>query len=73
LSLHIHRVETRPYKDFPMGEKWCFVCRKRVEFIQTMHVPIDPMSYYGPHWSVRCPKGHHDGDIFPGYVREWDE
>lgn len=74
-SLHIHRVETRPYKSFPFSdiEQWCFVCRKRVRFVQTMHVPTDPMSYYGPHWTVECPRGHVDGDLFPGWVREGGE
>lgn len=73
MNLHILRVPTRIHKVEPYksGEpRWCFVCRKRVPFTITKHVPIDPMSYYGPHWPVECPKGHNDGDCFPGTWRE---
>lgn len=72
-SVHVPRVETKPYKDFPYGDgpRWCFVCRKRVPFTQTTHVPVDPMNYYGPHWTVQCPKGHVDGDCFPSTIRDW--
>jgi hypothetical protein len=70
---HIHRVPTHPVSTRSEGERWCFVCRKRVEFTRTVHVPDELYSYYGPHATIECPKGHHDGDLFPGYVREWGE
>jgi hypothetical protein len=58
----------------PNGEpRWCFVCRKRVRFTLTVHTPTDPMSYYGPHATIECERGHTDGDCFPGTWREWGE
>jgi hypothetical protein len=74
LTLHIHRVPTRVVSVSLDGEvRWCFVCRKRVAFTRTIHTPTDPMSYYGPHASIECERGHSDGDVFPGYVRECEE
>ncbi len=73
MSIHIHRVPTRIVAAKPHGkERWCFVCRKRTRFTITTHVPNDPMSYYGPHWTVECAWRHIDGDLFPGRFREWD-
>ena len=55
------------------GVKWCFRCRKRVEFEYTLTAEILP-SYYDPNPSIHCvPKGHWNGDLFPdGREREWD-
>lgn len=54
------------------GVKWCFQCRKRVEFEYTVTREIEP-SYYDPNPSIHCvPAGHWNGDLFPGYTREWD-
>lgn len=56
-----------------LGVKWCFICRKRVEFIYTITTEIE-MSYHDPWPSIECvPAGHSNGDLFPGYIREWDE
>lgn len=64
----------RLIREEDLGERWCFVCRKRLEFVFQVHTPVDEMSYYGPSGSVRCkPRGHYDGDLFPGRFREWDE
>jgi hypothetical protein len=72
MTLHIHSVPTRVVSVKPDGEvRWCFVCRKRVAFTRTVHQPIDPMSYYGPHGTIECERGHTDGDCFPGRIREW--
>lgn len=68
--IHVHRVPTHVYARTPAGERWCFVCRKRVPFTVTTHVPNDPMSYYGPHATVDCDAGHGNGDCFPGTYRE---
>lgn len=73
--LHLLFVPTKPVRveQYDEGKpRWCFVCRKRVPFTLTVHTPIDPMSYYGPHATVECPKGHTDGDCFPGTYREWE-
>lgn len=54
------------------GEKWCFHCRKRREFFYTVHAP-KVMDWYGPNADIKC--GHcntSDGDLFPGYEREWE-
>jgi hypothetical protein len=52
--------------------RWCFICRKRVHFSMSITEP-PPMSYYGPTATVSCPRGHVDGDCFPGTYREWGE
>ena len=52
------------------GVAWCFQCRARVEFETVIRAPDGP-SYYGPSPSVECPRGHVDGDLFPGRIREW--
>ena len=72
MSIHIHRVPTELWKSYPFGERWCFVCRKRRTFAKEIHRPTDPMSYYGPHVTVRGECGHVDGDLFPGSYREWE-
>jgi hypothetical protein len=74
MTVHVLRVATRVASVVPDGApRWCFYCRKRVQFTRTIHVPTDPMSYYGPHASIDCERGHYDGDCFPGTVREWSE
>lgn len=55
-----------------LGERWCFVCRKRKPFVFLITAPIEP-SYYEPNASVECDRGHYDGDLFPGRYREWVE
>ena len=72
-SLHVLRVPTRIVSERDDGVRWCFYCRARVRFIHRVHTPTDPMSYYGPHASIECERGHHDGDCFPGTTREWSE
>jgi hypothetical protein len=57
-----------------IGERFCFCCRKRVEFEQlAMKYDCDPMDdYYGPWGAIKCvSRGHADGDLFPGRFRVW--
>lgn len=54
-----------------LGFRWCFVCRKRVEFTYEIKSEIQP-SYYGPWPAVTCPLGHLDGDCGFGRYREWE-
>jgi hypothetical protein len=55
-----------------LGVRWCFVCRKRTEFVFIVKDTVE-MSYWGPTASVECERrGHYDGDLFPGRYREWD-
>jgi hypothetical protein len=55
------------------GIRWCFSCRKRVEFDRIIKVPAG-ISYYGPSVEITCSVcGTIDGDLFPGRVREWEE
>ena len=70
---HILRVPTTVTHEASDGVRWCFYCRKRVEFTFRVHTPTDPESWYGPNRTVSCEKGHHDGDCFPGTWREWSE
>ena len=53
------------------GIKWCFRCRKRVEFWFTVTDDVGP-SYYYPYPSIDCEYGHNNGDLFPGWERMWD-
>lgn len=71
-SIHILRVPTHIHHRKSLGYRWCFRCRKRRLFVQFTHVPDDPMSYYGAHYTVSCLSGHDDGDLFPGRYREWE-
>lgn len=49
------------------GIKWCFRCRKRVEFQFVVMVPDGP-SYYGPTGWMECPNCRgHETDLFPGW------
>lgn len=64
------------YHRRPEGERYCFGCRKRVEFeFLAMRYDCDPMDdYYGPWGAIKCvPRGHLDGDMFPGRFRIWGE
>jgi hypothetical protein len=56
-----------------LGVKWCFQCRTRSEFEWIVMVP-DGFSYYGPAVNIKCANcGASDGDLFPGYSREFGE
>ena len=59
-------------KNEPLGERWCFKCRKRTEFMHKVMAPVEP-SYYGPHPTIECANGHVDGDCGFGSYREWEE
>lgn len=73
MSIHILHTPCEMFREEPHGDvRWCFTCRKRVPFTIQYWRPIDPMSYYGPHASVKCEQGHRDGDLFPGTYREWE-
>jgi hypothetical protein len=55
------------------GVRWCFCCRKRVEFHYIVMVP-DGESWYGPYPEIKCSGCNQiDGDLFPGRTREWEE
>lgn len=56
-----------------LGDRWCFGCRRKVEFVYIVTDVVAEMSYYDPWPSVECvPSRHHDGDLFPGRYREWE-
>jgi hypothetical protein len=56
-----------------MGDRWCFVCRKRLPFTAITYRPSEP-SYYGPVSAMKCDGcGTRDGDVFPGHSREWSD
>ena len=74
MTLHINWEPYETLSERPDGEvRWCFYCRKRVAFVRTIKRPVDPMSYYGPNATIKCERGHDDGDLFPGSYREWEE
>jgi hypothetical protein len=73
-AVHINWTETH-YVVFreSLGERWCFVCRKRRAFEHVRKAPI-AMSYYGPFDQVECTSCRTvDGDCFPGSGREWPD
>lgn len=54
------------------GERWCFKCRKRREFIYTVTAEIEP-SYYDPNPAIRCGTCNtYNGDLGFGRIREWE-
>lgn len=55
-----------------VGVKWCFRCRVRSVFTDTLRATVEP-SYWEPFWTRRCERGHIDGDLFPGWSREWGD
>lgn len=73
-TLHICRgPELETVVDEPDGGvRWCFVCRKRIEFRFIVEAPKEP-SYWPPCSSIQCVNSHIDGDLFPGRAREWGE
>ena len=70
-GLAICGTRMKEYAREPMGERWCFHCRKRHEFVRVVMVP-DGLSYYGPHVEIQGVKPDCT-DLFPGWFRTWDE
>lgn len=58
-----------------IGERWCFICRKRREYeFVVKRYDCDPIDdYYGPWPAYECTHCHKDGLLFPGYERVWEE
>lgn len=55
------------------GTRWCFRCRRRVEFERVVTVP-DGRSYYDGCVWIECTNCKAaDGDLFPGRYREWGD
>lgn len=72
-GVHICHTPMKEVTARALGERWCFVCRKRRPFMLLVSEPIG-LSYYGPTKEVRCCTCDTvDGDCFPGTEREWDE
>jgi hypothetical protein len=71
--IHVnHGPSMREVKRESQGVKWCFHCRKRQEFVFIVTAPIEP-DWYGPNADIRCTQCNtSDGDLFPGYEREWE-
>jgi hypothetical protein len=71
MSIHILHMPMEEVDRRSEGERWCFRCRKRREFEYVISAPIG-LTYYGPTEQVECTHcGMIDGDLFPGYGREW--
>ena len=75
-GMSVHICYTEPLEKIvrkQLGQRWCFVCRKRRTFSLVVMAPV-ALSYYGPHREIECDHCHTtDGDCFPGTVREWGE
>lgn len=56
----------REHRREPWETCWCFKCRKRLKHEAVLMVPVDRMSYYGPHWNVECEGCGEDHVRFPG-------
>ena len=70
--IHVLRVPTHEIRREPVGEKWCFNCRKHLPHDAVTFTPDDPRSYYGPHWHFECSRCHRDFTAFPGMTRVYD-
>ena len=81
MSMHILQVPTEEIRHSPDGDpRWCFVCRKRREFVYVVDAPvIEPAipledqtgAWYGPTPHIECSVcTTWDGDCFPGTQRE---
>ena len=68
-ALHVLRVPTSVTHQEPGRARWCFNCRTRNVGTYSLHVPTDPMSYYGPHWSYTCDNCGEDGRL--GFGDGW--
>ena len=66
-----HGPRMEDYRREDQGERWCFVCRSRRPFVMIYSAPVEP-SYYGPEARIECDRGHYDGDVGFGRVREWE-
>lgn len=72
MTVYICREEMREVHRESLGERWCFRCRKRREFLYIVTAPVAP-SYYGPNPSIRCASCDQiDGDVGFGGGREWE-
>jgi len=82
----IHILWTGPHEEVgrkQIGERWCFICRKRRQFeyvvlspVLREDVPLEDQTgaYYGPIHHIECGTCHTvDGDCFPGTEREWSD
>ena len=65
-AIHILRVPEHEHGRRPVGDKWCFRCRKRLPHDWVVYVPDDEMSYYGPRGQFECPRCGHDATRFNG-------
>lgn len=70
-NLAICGTATKEASRRPLGDRWCFSCRKRHNFDWVVMVP-DGMSYYDPHVKIQG-VGSRCTDLFPGWSREWGE
>ena len=70
MSVHILRTPMEEISRRSLGEKYCFVCRRRRDFEHVISAPVG-LSYYGPTTQIECTHcGKIDGDVFPGHSRE---
>jgi hypothetical protein len=71
MTIHICREEMREVSRRSDGERFCFSCRTRREFLYIVDAPVG-MSCYGPSSRIECETcSTVDGDVFPGREREW--
>jgi hypothetical protein len=77
MTVHILHTPMEEVSRKPNGERFCFICRKRREFVYVISRPIvtsidDTGAWYGPTHQIECGTCHTvDGDCFPGTEREW--
>ena len=82
MSVHILTFPTAEIRREPDGERWCFICRKRREFLYVVtasvidpDIPLDEQTgaWYGPTPHMECGTcTTWDGDCFPGSGRYWE-
>lgn len=72
--VYLLRGPTHEYHREPIGDRWCFRCRKRLphDFV-VMGDPPEVMSYYDPSPGYRCSGCGQDHTRFPGMERTWGD
>jgi hypothetical protein len=56
----------------PIGDLWCFACRRRTPHDRVVMVERE-LGYYGPTVTRECSRCHKDRTLFPGHEYAFPE
>lgn len=66
-NLHINWSQATEHSRKPIGDLWCFGCRKRLPHDLVVYAD-PPGSYYDPFAVRECSRCHKDRTDFPGTI-----